>query len=70
MMPEVLAEKETDVVPIKVEELLQEQGKTPFCEQPSETAGQPGLQYDQYRYGFLLQKPALNGMLHRVMPRR
>lgn len=42
MKPEVLAAEETEVMPITVQEFLQDQPKDPFCKQATETAEQPG----------------------------
>lgn len=62
-MPEVLALKETDVMPITAECSLQEQAKDSFCKQVAEPAGQPESQYDHDRHGFLVQKHAPDGIL-------
>lgn len=70
MMPELLAVEKVEVMAILVEEILEEQVDDLFWKQSAETAEQPEWQYDQERYGLLVQTSALDAMLRRGVPKR
>lgn len=67
MMEEVLAKEETDLMPITVEESLQEQAEDLVCKKVAETAGQPWSRYDHDLYRILAQEWALDGIIQRVV---
>lgn len=70
MTPEVSDVEETDKMPIAGEDFLQEQGGNPFSKQAAKTAEQSRSQYDRDRYGIVVRKSALDGMLQCVVSKR
>lgn len=67
MVLEILDVEETEVVPITVEEVLQEQAENPFCKQVAKTIGS---KCDRDHYGFLFPKWTLSRTLQRAVQKR
>ena len=61
-------EEQTDVVPVTADELLTAQAEDPFCQEKSNSVGDPKSQFEFDRYGFLVRRSRLDGTWAKVVP--
>ncbi|CAN8067637.1 unnamed protein product [Agarophyton chilense] len=69
--PEVMAivEEETNVRPVTLEELIQEQAEDEYCKSVRKDVGNGITLFDINRYGVLIRHSPLDGALQKVVPR-
>ena len=61
-------EEQTDVVPVTADELLTAQAEDPFCQEKSNSVGDPRSQFEFDCYGFLVRRSRLDGTWAKVVP--